>query len=103
VADLADAHVVALKKLMTTGALGPINLGTGRGYSVKEIVTEVERITGHTIPLVPGDPRPGDPPVLVADPKSARQVLGVQPSHSDLATIIESAWRWHQKAHPRIL
>lgn len=103
VSDLADAHVAALKKLMASGTLGALNLGTGRGYSVKEILAEITKLTGLTVPLVAGDPRPGDPPMLVADPKAAREQLGIAPSCSDLATIIESAWRWHQKAHPRLV
>jgi UDP-arabinose 4-epimerase len=102
VSDLSDAHVIALKKLTTEGTLGALNLGTGSGYSVKEILTEVRRITGFTIPLVSAEARPGDPPILIADPNLARERLGIQPSRSDLATIIESAWRWHQKVHPRV-
>jgi UDP-arabinose 4-epimerase len=100
VADLADAHVAALKKLMTTGTLATFNLGTGRGYSVKEVLAEITKITGAGVSLIPSDPRPGDPPVLIADPASAREALGIRPSCSDLATIIETAWRWHQKVHP---
>jgi UDP-arabinose 4-epimerase len=102
VTDLADAHVAALKNLMATGTLGVLNLGTGQGYSVKEILAEIARITGSTIRLIPSEPRPGDPAILIADATLARERLGIRPSRSDLATIIGSAWRWHQKVHPRV-
>lgn len=103
VSDLADAHVAALTKLMAAGTIGTLNLGTGRGYSVKEILTEITKVTGLTVPLVTGEPRPGDPPTLIADPGAAREQLGIAPSRSDLETIIATAWRWHQKAHPRLV
>lgn len=102
VADLADAHIAALKKLMLTGTLATLNLGTGKGYSVKDVLTEIARITGSEVALIPSDPRPGDPPILIADPAAARKALGVSPSRSDLATIVQSAWLWHQKVHPRL-
>jgi UDP-glucose-4-epimerase GalE len=102
VADLADAHVTALRSLLASGTTGPINLGTGRGYSVKQVIEEIAKVTGHRIPLIAGEPRPGDPPVLTADASLARDRFNIVPVSSDLATIIDSAWRWHQKAHPRL-
>jgi UDP-glucose-4-epimerase GalE len=102
VADLADAHVIALRSLLASGTTGPINLGTGRGYSVKQVIEEIAKVTGHRIPLIAGEPRPGDPPVLTADARLARERFDIVPTRSDLATIIDSAWRWHQKAHPRL-
>ena len=102
VADLADAHVTAMRSLLASGTTGPINLGTGRGYSVKQVIEEIANVTGHRIPLIAGEPRPGDPPVLIADASLARDRFSIVPTRSDLATIIDSAWRWHQRAHPRL-
>jgi UDP-arabinose 4-epimerase len=102
VVDLADAHVIALRSLFASGTAGAFNLGTGQGYSVKQVLDEVEKVTGIKVPLVAGDPRPGDPPVLIANPERARQRLGIVPRRSDMPTIISTAWRWHLKAHPRI-
>ncbi|MGY3448178.1 UDP-glucose 4-epimerase GalE [Bradyrhizobium sp. USDA 4353] len=100
--DLAEAHIAALVRLLEGGAGGTYNLGTGAGHSVREVVDAIRHETDEQVPLVHRARRAGDPPVLVADPRRARQELGFQARCSDLGTIIRSAWAWHQTAHPRI-
>jgi UDP-arabinose 4-epimerase len=95
VTDLAEAHVLALADLLGGGASGMLNLGTGRGYSVLEVVHAIEAVGGRPVPLRESPRRAGDPPVLVADAHRAMQRLKWQPRYSDLSTIIETAWRWH--------
>jgi UDP-arabinose 4-epimerase len=97
VTDLADAHVRALRELLAGGASDTLNLGTGIGYSVRSIVATVERITGRTVPVRMGPRRPGDPAALWALPGRARTRLGCDLSHSNLDTIIETAWAWHRR------
>jgi UDP-glucose 4-epimerase len=96
--DLADAHIQALKHLEKNPntALG-INLGSGQGFSVKEIIKAVEKVTGKTITIEYGERRPGDPAVLIGDNTKAKTLLGWEPKHSDLSTIISTAWQWYQK------
>jgi UDP-arabinose 4-epimerase len=101
VADLAEAHVAALRRLLAEGGNGAFNLGTGAGYSVREVLNAITAKAGSELPLVKGARRPGDPAVLVADASLARQELGFTPAQSDLDTIIATAWKWHAKAHPR--
>jgi UDP-arabinose 4-epimerase len=101
VADLADAHVAALRQLLEGKPGGVFNLGTGRGYSVNEVLHAIERETGERLPGATGPRRAGDPAVLVADPARARDALGFDPVRSDLETIIRTAWAWHRRAHPR--
>jgi UDP-arabinose 4-epimerase len=101
VADLADAHVAALRQLLEGTPGGVFNLGTGRGYSVKEVLSTIERETGERLPDVAGPRRPGDPAALVADAARARDELGFDPVRSDLETIVRTAWAWHRRAHPR--
>lgn len=98
VVDLADAHIHAVEKL-GEGALGPINLGTRDGFSVKQIVDAVERVTGKTLPIKYGERRAGDPPALIADTTRARELLGWNPTRSTMDEMIGSAWEWMQ-AHP---
>jgi UDP-glucose-4-epimerase GalE len=97
--DLGAAHLQALDHLRPGQGL-KLNLGTGRGHSVREVIDMCRRITGHAIPDTIGPRRPGDPPELVADATKARQVLGWQPRFADLKSIVETAWRWHS-THPR--
>lgn len=94
VEDVASAHVRALKKLESGVQSMALNLGTGRGYSVKEIIETVKKVTGKSISVKLGGRREGDPPALVADPSKAQQELGWQAERSDLQTIVESAWNW---------
>jgi UDP-glucose-4-epimerase GalE len=100
VTDLATAHVEALQLLMQGHGGGVFNLGTGTGFSVREILAAIAAETGREVPHVVKPRRPGDPAYLVADPAAARATLKFRPAHSDLATIIRTAWSWHQKAHP---
>lgn len=100
VTDLADAHVEALGLLMQGHPGGSFNLGTGKGFSVREILAAIAAETGRAVPHVVKPRRAGDPAYLVADPSAARTVLKFAAQHSDLATIIRTAWAWHQKAHP---
>lgn len=97
VTDLAEAHILALEALERGVGTTAINLGTGRGYSVMEIIHAVEKVTGKTVPYVVGERRPGDPSVLVASSEKAREVLGWEPRHSSIEEIIETAYRWHLK------
>jgi UDP-arabinose 4-epimerase len=101
VADLADAHVAALRQLLEGKPGGVFNLGTGRGYSVKEVLSTIERETGEQLPDVAGPRRAGDPAELIADPARARNELDFNPVRSDLETIVRTAWAWHRQAHPR--
>lgn len=95
ISDLAQAHMLALEKDVS----GPFNLGTGSGNSVLEVIEACREVTGHAIPAERVARRPGDPARLVASAEKARQVLGWQPQHTDLRTIVESAWAWHRR-HP---
>jgi UDP-glucose-4-epimerase GalE len=101
VADLASAHISALQYLNRGGASRAFNLGTGKGASVREVVAMVQTVSGQTVPSVEAPRRPGDPPVLVASPKLARELLQWEPYYSSLETIVESAWRWHSGASSR--
>jgi len=100
VTDLAAAHVAALELLLQGHRGGAFNLGTGTGFSVREILSAIAAETGREVPHVIKPRRPGDPTYLVADPAAARETLKFRATHSDLATIIRTAWAWHQTAHP---
>jgi UDP-glucose-4-epimerase GalE len=100
VTDLGDAHVRALNYLADGGPSRPLNLGTGHGYSVREVINAVGKISPKPVPFREGPRRAGDPPVLVADASNAGKVLGWKPQHSELETIIQNAWDWHTKGHP---
>ncbi|HDD35262.1 MAG TPA: UDP-glucose 4-epimerase GalE [Candidatus Desulfofervidus auxilii] len=94
--DLANAHILALEYLLSTGKSDIFNLGTEHGHSVKEVIKTVERVTGKKIKTIAWKRRKGDPPVLVASSKKAKNVLNWSPQF-DLDTTIETAWKWHQK------
>jgi UDP-glucose-4-epimerase GalE len=100
VTDLAAAHVLALKLLLQGHSGGVFNLGTGNGFSVREILAAIAAETGREVPHVVKPRRAGDPTYLVADASAARDVLKFAPEHSDLKTVIRTAWAWHKKAHP---
>lgn len=100
VTDLAAAHLLALQLLMQGHAGAAFNLGTGAGFSVREILAAIAAETGREVPHVVKPRRAGDPTYLVADATAARDVLKFRPAHSDLPTIIRTAWAWHRKAHP---
>jgi UDP-glucose 4-epimerase len=99
VADLADAHVKALRYLREGGPSQKINLGNGRGFSVREIVAVAEKVTSFKIPVREEERRNGDPSVLIAGSEKARQILDWVPAYPELENIIRSAWQWH-KNHP---
>lgn len=95
--DLAEAHVLALEYLGRKQQSLALNLGTGHGYSVKQIVTSVEEVTGRPVPHRLGPRRAGDPPTLVADSRRAQQLLNWQAQRS-LTDIVSTAWRWMQRS-----
>jgi UDP-glucose 4-epimerase len=99
VLDLAAAHLRALERLDAPGTWLAYNLGAGRGHSVLEVVEACRRISGREIPVVMAERRAGDPPALYADNTRARRELGWSLQHSDLDTIVSTAWRWHE-GHP---
>lgn len=97
--DLARAHILALEKLEEPGTQLFVNLGTGKPYSVKEIITAAEKASGKVVPVQEAPRRAGDPAALYADPTLAQTTLGWEPQCSDLETIVSSAWKWHA-THP---
>jgi UDP-glucose-4-epimerase GalE len=99
VADLADAHLLALEAIAETGKSGAYNLGTGRPHSVREVIDTVQRVSGRTVPWTLGPRRPGDPAVLYAAPHKAQSELHWTPRFADLESIVSTAWQWH-RAHP---
>ena len=96
VVDLADAHVRALRDLLSGGESACLNIGTGRGWSVREAIETARAVTGRDIPLRIGPRRPGDPPELVSNPARARDRLGWAPRYPALAQQIAHAWAWRQ-------
>jgi UDP-glucose-4-epimerase GalE len=99
VSDLADAHVSALARLEGGGASGAYNLGGGEGLSVRQVIEAVSRVAGRPVPHATGPRRSGDPARLVASNARARADLDWTAARSRLGTIIETAWRWHDR-HP---
>ena len=97
VMDLADAHVRALEHLLADKGNLILNLGSGAGYSVNEVIEAARRVTGKSVRAVNGPRRAGDPPVLVADATRAGELLGWRPVRAALEDQIGDAWRWHQK------
>jgi UDP-glucose 4-epimerase len=97
VSDLADAHILALEKLMDGSSSDFINLGTGSGFSVLQSIETASRVTGKNIPHIAADRRPGDPAVLTASNEKARRILGWKPRYTQLDEIIQTAWNWHKK------
>ena len=99
VADLANAHLMALQALSGDRPHLIYNIGNGQGFTVLQVIESVRRITGHPIPVEICDRRPGDPAVLVASSEAIQRDLGWRAEHPDLDDIIGSAWKWHQKLH----
>lgn len=95
VTDLAEAHVLALTRLLNGADSFTVNMGTGQGHSVREVIRAVEQVGDRPVPVVETARRPGDAPVLVADGSRAMDLLGWQPSFTDLTAIVETAWQWH--------
>ena len=100
VSDIADAHVRALAVPLTGNQPVAVNLGTGGGHSVREVVAAAGQVTGKKLTISEQPRRPGDPPALVAAVDRAHAVLGWRATHSSLEEILENAWRWH-RAHPQ--
>jgi len=94
VSDLSNAHMLALKYLQQGGESDAFNLGNGMGFSVLEVIEAAERVTGCDVPYKMEPRRPGDPSQLIANAEKAADVLKWKPRHTDLESIIESAWRW---------
>jgi UDP-glucose 4-epimerase len=94
VTDLAQAHIAAVAALCAGGESKKFNVGTGHGFSVKEVLNAVEKVTGKKVPFVMGPRRDGDPPLLVADSTRLQRELGWKPVYSDLERIVETAWAW---------
>lgn len=97
--DLASAHILSMEYLRDGGASNYFNLGSGNGFSVKEIVDTTKSVTGVDFPVVIGERRAGDPGTLIASSEKAQTVLGWKPIHSDVTQVIKDAWQWHQ-GHP---
>lgn len=97
VTDLAQAHILALKKLMEGGESDCFNLGNGSGFSVRQVIEVAKKITGVDFKVAETERRAGDPPELIADSKKAKEILKWEPKYFDLETIISSAWNWHKQ------
>lgn len=102
VQDLASAHILATEKLLSDGFAGPINLGTGNGASVLDIIHAVENVTGQKVKTQNMPRRQGDPDILVAFPKLAKDVLGWLPKHSNIQNIIQDAYNWQMSIENKI-
>jgi UDP-glucose 4-epimerase len=99
ISDLATAHILGLEYLQRGGESAVFNLGNGNGFSVREVIATAEKVVGKPIPVKESPRRPGDAPALVGSSAKAKEILGWTPQYADLETIIQQAWRWHQKRH----
>ncbi len=95
--DLGDAHILALEKLLESDASDVFNLGNGKGFSVKEVIDSVSRVTGKAFSVKEGPRRPGDPAILVASSQKAKSVLHWQPRYTDIDAIVATAWKWESQ------
>jgi len=95
--DLVEAHILALNKLQQEKGGLFYNVGTGRGYSNKEVIGMVKKVSGKDLKVRVENRRPGDPEVLIADPTKIQKELGFEPRYSDLQTIVKTAFNWHKK------
>jgi len=96
VTDLANAHILALDYLFKENKSDYFNLGSGNGYTVKEIIEACRKVTGHSIPEEIAERRPGDPDVLIASSEKAERILGWKRKYENIEDIVKSAWKWHQ-------
>ena len=94
VQDLAEAHALALKYIFAGGDTDQFNVGTGKGYSVKDVLNAAREVTGTKFSVDEAPRRPGDPPELVANPQKIKQILGWDAKHSAIEKIIDDAWKW---------
>ncbi|GAA0420832.1 UDP-glucose 4-epimerase GalE [Agaribacter marinus] len=99
VEDLIQAHILALDYVQNGGKSDVFNLGSNTGFSVKQMIDSARRITGKSIPVKTGERRAGDPAVLIASSKKAKEVLGWKPMRTSIETILSDAWKWHT-THP---
>jgi UDP-glucose 4-epimerase len=99
--DLADAHVRAIERLLGGGESLAVNLGTGDGVTVLELLAAVERVTGRAVPSTRAERRPGDAPALVADNALAQRELGWAPQRG-IDAVIADAWKWHSEVEPKL-
>lgn len=102
VIDLAQAHLLALQKISNEKGGFTYNVGTGHGYSNREVVDMIKQVTQKDVIVTEKDRRPGDADTLVADVSKIKEELGFDPKHSDIKTIVESAWKWHSSRSERI-
>lgn len=100
VMDIASAHILGMEKLLAGGKSNVYNLGDGKGFSVKEVIAKIKALTSKAFVVKVAKRRPGDPAKLIASSQKAQRELDWAPKHSDLDTIIKTAWKWHQN-HPQ--
>jgi UDP-glucose 4-epimerase len=86
-----------LQYLLGGGETAAFNLGTGQGFSVRQVIETIEQVTDRTVPVKEMPQRPGDPPVLIAEPVLPEQTLGFSPNYKEIDAIIASVWRWHEQ------
>ena len=98
VSDVAHAHLLALDRVLEGKHAVAVNVGTGIGHSVSQVIDAVERATGRAVPVRESSPRPGDAPVLIADRRKAASLLGWRPRNDDLCAAVATAWRWHARS-----
>lgn len=103
VTDLADAHMLALKYLDEGNDSNEFNLGNGKGFSVREVIESVKKVTGRDFKVVETERRPGDPAILIGSSQKAKDILKWNPQYVDIDTIVESAWNWHKKLNKEYL
>ena len=96
--DIAEAHLIALEYLLDGGESDVFNCGYGHGFSVKEVVETVKKVTGRKFKVIEAERRPGDPPFLVADNSKIKKKLQWKPKYDDLEFIIKTAWDWEKKS-----
>ena len=97
IADLVSAHILAAEHINKSGESLQLNLGTGNGFTVKQVLDAVERAVGKPVPVEIGPRRPGDAIALYADTSKSKEILGWVPEHSDMDTIVSSAWNFHKR------
>jgi len=97
VVDLASAHLLALKHLLDGGESRQYNLGNGKGFSVREVINAVKKVTGKEFTVLEVERRPGDPPILIASSDKIKKELGWNPQYTEIEEIVATAWKWHQK------
>jgi len=97
VVDLASAHLLALKHLLDGGESKQYNLGNGKGFSVREVINAVKKVTGKEFTVLEVERRAGDPPILIASSDKIKKELGWAPQHTEIEEIVATAWKWHQK------